>query len=144
MAQLKLPRCFLDVLENKRWQNGAFDQKIKSLLASLKLSQDLDIFYYDRITIESESNSFHNIMNRNDEEEITMFVGKYSKISVEKTIAPELTMLIADFGLGSDQPIALDYRNDLLQPEVWMLIWGEENYWTKVASTFENFILGIR
>lgn len=142
MIGLDFPKSLLDEIESENWQNGFFDQNIRHLLTELKLSQNLDIFYYSRMTIESESKSFHNIMESGNKEEIDMFVGEYSKISKEKTIAPEFTMLIADFGLGSDQPIALDYRRDLSQPEVWMLVWGEKNYWTMISSTFENFIKG--
>lgn len=142
MVSLKIPKLLLDELESKNWQNGFFDQNIRQLLTELGLNQDLDIFYYNRLTIEIESNSFHKMMESDDKEEIDMFVGKYSKNDKNKTIAPELTMLIADFGLGSDQPIALDYRRDLSQPEVWMLVWDRNNYWTKISSTFENFING--
>ncbi len=142
MVSLKIPKLLLDELESKNWQNGFFDQNIRQLLTELGLNQDLDIFYYNRLTIETESNSFHKMMESDDKEEIDMFVGKYSKNDKNKTIAPELTMLIADFGLGSDQPIALDYRRDLSQPEVWMLVWDRNNYWTKISSTFENFING--
>ena len=142
MISLDFPKSLLDQLENENWQNGFFDQSIRHLLTERGLNQDLDIFYYNQLTIERESKSFHKIMEANDKQEIDMFVGEYSKNSKEGTIAPELTMLIADFGLGSDQPIALDYRRGLSQPEVWMLVWDRKNYWTKISSTFENFING--
>ena len=56
-------------------------------------------------------------------------------------IEPCKTVLIGDFGPGSDAPIALDFRSSLNQPEVIRLQWGKEheNHWIKVAPTFLQF-----
>ncbi|MDC8012542.1 hypothetical protein [Tahibacter soli] len=65
-------------------------------------------------------------------------------------IDPDRTLIIADFGLGSDAPIALDYRHDASEPSVIRLVWGEgerprpPNRWQQVAPTFDGFWAMIR
>lgn len=56
-------------------------------------------------------------------------------------ISPERTLLIADFGLGSDAPIVLDYREPG-PPLVLRLQWGEPpdgNHWVRFFATFDEF-----
>jgi hypothetical protein len=58
-----------------------------------------------------------------------------------------LAAAIGDFGLGSDAPIVLDYRQRISSPSVLRLQWGAEgNYWTTVADSFDEFaeVSGIR
>jgi hypothetical protein len=55
-------------------------------------------------------------------------------------IDPDLTLLIGDFGLGSDAPIALDYRQRIDQPSVIRLRWAKDgNHWIEIAPTFAAF-----
>jgi hypothetical protein len=55
-------------------------------------------------------------------------------------IDPDLTLLIGDFGLGSDAPIALDYRKGIDEPRVIRLRWSQDgNHWVEVAPTFAAF-----
>ena len=59
-----------------------------------------------------------------------------------------LTLLIGDFGLGSDAPIALDYRKDICNPSVIRLRhvqdgdnWGKMiSTWVEIAPTFDAFV----
>lgn len=65
---------------------------------------------------------------------------------------PQRSVLIADFGMGADAPIALDYRADPVRPSVRRLKWGPRvrpehggpmepaNRWVLVASTFDEFV----
>jgi hypothetical protein len=60
--------------------------------------------------------------------------------SAVQEINPDLTILIGDFGLGSDAPIALDYRERGDEPRVIRLRWASEgNHWIQVAPTFAAF-----
>lgn len=58
----------------------------------------------------------------------------------------ERTLVIGDFGLGSDAPIVLDYRADLAAPTVLRLSWGLERgpqnppRWVPFAPTFDAFV----
>jgi hypothetical protein len=62
-------------------------------------------------------------------------------------ISPELSIVIADFGLGSDSPILLDYRQDRSNPTVIRLQWRkpQPNVWMRCANGFDEFadILGL-
>ena len=75
-------------------------------------------------------------------------VGFWSKFGALQKISPELTLVIGDFGMGSDAAIALDYRADRDYPSVIRLLWregGERNTWVGCAKTFDEFadMLGL-
>jgi len=60
-------------------------------------------------------------------------------------IDPDRTLVIGDFGLGSDAPIALDYRKSTPDPAVIRLRWAREgNHWLEVASNFAAFASYLR
>lgn len=55
-------------------------------------------------------------------------------------IDPDLTLLIGDFALGSEAPIALDYRHRIDEPSVIRLRWAQDgNHWIEIAPTFRDF-----
>ena len=62
-------------------------------------------------------------------------------------IDPDRTLLIADFELGSDSGVALDYRDAGREPSVIRLFWPgkrQPNRWIEVAPTFDAFWAIIR
>ena len=68
----------------------------------------------------------------------------YSTYCATHQLVPELTLDIADFGLGSDAPIVLDYQFDRTNPRVIRLRWdsesrGRNNRWVECADNFEQF-----
>jgi hypothetical protein len=85
----------------------------------------------------------------------------WSKFGALDQISPELSVLIGDFGLGSDSPILLDYRRDVSAPAVIRLklnpihgetitngrkkLLGWANVWLRCADTFDAFadLLGL-
>jgi hypothetical protein len=55
----------------------------------------------------------------------------------------ETTLVIGDFGLGSDAPIVLDYSADAERPSVRRLRWpqdGTPNRWVEMAPDVETFV----
>lgn len=51
-----------------------------------------------------------------------------------------LALVIGDFGLGSDAPIILDYREHRGCPSVLRLKWAQEgNRWVEMAPSFADF-----
>ena len=63
-------------------------------------------------------------------------------------IDPTHSLIVADFGLGSDAPIILDYRDPSRAPRVLRLRWsarGESNQWVQCAADFDQFadLLGL-
>jgi hypothetical protein len=65
-----------------------------------------------------------------------------SPMSAPDGIDFDLALDIGDFGLGSDAPILLDYREDEKNPRVIRLRWraGEPNRWVVMAPDFESFV----
>jgi hypothetical protein len=58
-------------------------------------------------------------------------------------LVPEASVEIGDFGLGSDSPILLDYRDGPANPKVIHLEWPSDNhpnYWVVMAQDFESFV----
>lgn len=57
-------------------------------------------------------------------------------------IDPDRSLLIGDFGLGSDAPIILDLRERPENPQVLRLRWGpgKETHWVSMAASFEDFV----
>ena len=47
----------------------------------------------------------------------------WAQFGASKKISPELTIIIADFGLGSDTVAAFDYRADRDNPAVIRPLW---------------------
>ena len=59
-----------------------------------------------------------------------------------RDIDPERTLIIADFELGSDTMVALDYRHNASELAVIRLVWGDRgtpNRWVQIAPTFDEF-----
>jgi hypothetical protein len=55
-------------------------------------------------------------------------------------IKPDLTLMIGDFGIGSDAGLLLDYSQTATDPRVLRLKWAQEgNHWVEVAATFDQF-----
>lgn len=62
-------------------------------------------------------------------------------------ISPTHSVVIGDFGLGSDAPIILDYRADSQKPEVKRLKWGldvKDNVWITAARSFDEMCDSLR
>jgi hypothetical protein len=71
----------------------------------------------------------------------------WSRFGALEQIAPELSVDIGDFGLGSDTAIVIDYRQGGSNPPVLRLKWQRpnSNVWVRCANTFEEFadVLGL-
>jgi hypothetical protein len=53
----------------------------------------------------------------------------------------DLAIIIGDFGLGSDAPIALDFREDATNPRVIRLSYsGGRSRWISLAPDFASFV----
>jgi len=65
-----------------------------------------------------------------------------SKQASLKEINPFKAVDIADFGMGSDSPILLDYRENENNPSVMFLNYtnGLESHWVKCADNFQHFM----
>ncbi len=60
--------------------------------------------------------------------------------SATHEIKPDLTVIIGDFGIGSDAVLLLDYSQTATDPRIIRLKWAEEgNHWVEVTATFDQF-----
>ncbi len=57
-------------------------------------------------------------------------------------IDPELSLVIGDFGPGSDTAIILDYRAG--KPRLLRLQWGEENHWVDCGLSIAELAAHVR
>jgi len=73
----------------------------------------------------------------------------WSSSAAPEGLSPALSVFIGDFGLGSDSPILLDYREDRFNPTVIRLQWRKgldlPNIWVRCADSFDEFadMLGL-
>jgi hypothetical protein len=68
------------------------------------------------------------------------FLARYG---AQHDLVPEAAVPIADFGVGADSPILLDYRGDVLNLNVINLEWtegGGPNFWVELAPDFPSFV----
>lgn len=66
----------------------------------------------------------------------------WQKFGALAQIDAERALIIADFGLGADSPIILDYARNRLNPPVFRLQWlGKDgNVHNQLASDFDEFV----
>jgi hypothetical protein len=70
----------------------------------------------------------------------------FSDMAAPRGINFDLALDIGDFGLGSDAPILLDYREDESNPRVIRLRWrgnGKANEWVVMAPDFATFVSAL-
>jgi uncharacterized protein (TIGR02996 family) len=128
---LLLPRPLVDLLAGGRWQNKEF-----------RPGGDLDwVYTYSQELMRSETSSVCGLG----------WWGQPDSGHPPGDIDPRLTVLIADQGMGSDAPFALDYRASFERPRVLLYRWRVahdpavapievgNNRWVEVAPDFGDF-----
>jgi hypothetical protein len=140
---LPLPRDLLDLVAAGRWRQPTDMSGIDALFA------DHGGFYpygFDCMRSETEG-----LLPRRE----VMWLGAPDSYNPPGDIDMTKAVLIADIGIGWDQPVALDYRLSLQQPRVLTLRWltcdyvsptgevggynGEGNRWVVLAPDFKTF-----
>ncbi len=67
----------------------------------------------------------------------------YTDVGALHELVPDAAIPIADFGMGADSPILLDYRAGPTNPRVISLEWpggDDPNYWIVLAPDFPSFV----
>jgi hypothetical protein len=67
------------------------------------------------------------------------WIGALDVLSPPGNIDPRKSLLIADLGFNTEQPIALDYRESATVPSVVLLEYTPDSHWTRIAPTIEAF-----
>ena len=135
---LLVPELLLKVLDGGRWprtSNEASKQNLHSMVSKERLQklapEESHLYLYPP--------PFHTVS------QIMTGPGAdfYSRFGAVTDLIPQMVIEIGDFGLGSDAPILLDYRDNLSVPRVIRLLWpgdGVPNRWVIMAPDFHAFI----
>lgn len=150
---LKLPSKLIELLKNDKWKAPKDKSGVKKILELPTYLKgrfwEFDIFgdfeTYSLSLIRNESIA---VKTWKDKKWIksagSMFLGDSDEIVKPGVIDVNKALLIANLGHGSDSPFTLDYRDDLDNPSVMIIRWGEEpnidNRWMKIANSFDEFI----
>src|SRR5262245_24330849 len=110
---LPLPKDLLALIEAGRWRCPTDQSALDHLFPERS-----EFCCYSFGAMEGETTVIH----RND---TPMWRGIPDPAHPPGDIDPKLAVLIADLGLGYDQPIALDYRVSREQPRVLTLRWDK-------------------
>lgn len=156
VGNLSLPNRLLQLLETGRWprtEEEELHQNIRSLVSTERIrsfAPDQDRIYFVRPPFSTVAAL---IAARKRE--------FWSRFGALEQISPDLSIFIGDFGLGSDSPILLDYRQDPANPSVIRLklnpiladassggrpkVLGWANAWLQCADSFDAFsdMLGL-
>ena len=139
---LKLPPLLDELIASGRWPKTAHEAMAQNLKSRVPVER-VRSFAAEESAIYLLAPPFHTVRERSHHNNFW---------SRPKTAPSEidfdLAIDIADFGLGSDAPILLDYRLDASNPRVIRLRWptdGTPNHWVVAAPDFSTFveILGL-
>ena len=135
---LLLPRALVDLLARGRW--GSFPRR-----GSVSPWGDVEAYSQQSMQLETPNVCYG-----------LKWLGKPDTERPPGDVDPKLTVLIADLGVGSDEPFALDYRASFEQPRVLLYRWRadfdptfppggvEGNRWVEVAPDFPAFHQQLR
>jgi hypothetical protein len=138
---LPIPKELTSLIENGFWPRDA-DEARRQNLRSLIPESSVRRFAPEESKIYFLEPPFHCVRDFIEGAERSFWSDPRTAIH---EIDPDLTLLIGDFGLGSDAPIALDYRQRLDQPRVIRLRWASEgNHWVEIAPTFAEFAVQLK
>ncbi len=102
-----------------------------------------DFTLYLPALMKSESEGLYRWLEPKRNGDRVLFLGDRDERIHPGFIEPGWVILIADFGLGSDTALALDYREDQAEPSVILQYWGEnpttDNRWKKIADSFTEW-----
>jgi uncharacterized protein (TIGR02996 family) len=131
---LPLPWPLARLLAEDRWASTSEVDAVYSPWGGL--------YTYSQATMESETRNVCRLLG---------WLGQPDPDYPPGDIHPDLTVLIADEGIGSDAPFALDYRTSFAKPRVVLYRWRVApgppgppdgyagNRWVEVAPTFQEF-----
>jgi hypothetical protein len=154
VGTLSLPKRLLTLIDSGFWPRTPDEAKRQGLRGFVS-KERIQFFAPEQDQIHLLSPPFMTVATR-------MVHNKFwSRFGALEQISPELSVDIADFGMGSDSPILLDYRPDVSNPAVIRLklnpvlgetlasgrkrVVGWANVWLRCADTFDAFadMLGL-
>jgi hypothetical protein len=162
VGSLQLPKRLLALIDSGLWprnETEANRQNLQSLVPKERIqlfAPEEERIYLVWPPFRTVAEIMRNAESRRDSEEWF-----WATFAAPEGISPDLSVCIGDFGLGSDAPILLDYREDRSNPAVIRLkvnprlgetipndrkkLIGWANVWLCCADTFDAFadMLGL-
>ena len=140
---LKIPPLLQDLIDAGRWPRTPADMKWQNFHSWVSRAR-VQLLAPEEIAINFLPPPFRTV--REECEENALFWN--SSMAAPEGIEFDLTLVIGDFGIGSDAPILLDYSKELDNPRVLRLLWpnnGKDNKWVVMATDFKTFadVLGL-
>jgi hypothetical protein len=129
---LPLPRELIALMEAGQWKSPGNRPEVDRLF-----SENGGLYLYRINRMDSETRALFTPHMQGP-----MWLGTADSINPPGDIDPYLAVLVADLGIGYDQPIALDYRVSRDRPQVITLRWSERcdaNRWVVVAPDIQSF-----
>jgi hypothetical protein len=145
LGGLSLPKRLLALIDSGRWPRTEGEAQRQNLRPLVSMER-IHLFAPEQDRIYLISPPFHTVAERRGVRPGDKF---WSSFAAPDGISPELSIDIGAFGLGSDAPILLDYRENSSDPSVIRLVirWqlGQPNLWVRCAETFDEFadMLGL-
>jgi hypothetical protein len=141
----QLPKLLTQLISDGVWPGQAGPSMTEQQSKPLVPPDRVRLFAEDETLICLERPPFRTIADEMQHEGSGDFWEKYAAID---QITPERALIIGDFGMGSDSPIVLCFRENAVDPAVLRLKWGirgEGNAWVEGAANFESFarLLGL-
>lgn len=136
---LELPPLLIDLMAKGKWELPEKQEKFKEVFKHTMSPPLIRGLLYPLKTMESETNVFY----KDTPDLIEMFHGQKDINFDPGDVDLTQIVCIGDLGLGSDQPIALDYRLDESNPRVITLLWRSlpsGNRWITISENFEEFV----
>ena len=147
VGHLQLPKRLLRLIETGRWPR-THEEELRQNIQPLFSKESIRSFAPDQDRIYFVRPPFSTVASR-----IASGETFWSKFGALEQISPEMSIIIGDFGLGSDSPIVLDYRQNAENPAVIRLklnpIYGDpsasgrpnllgwSNSWLRCADSFD-------
>jgi hypothetical protein len=142
VGSLPLPKRLLALIDSGFWPRTSGEER-QQILHPLVTRESILLVAPEEERIYFVKPPFHTVARRTNVQKDEF----WSKFGAPEGVSPELSIAIGDFGLASDSPILLDYRQDRSKPAVIRLKWRkpEPNIWVRCANSFDEFadMLGL-
>jgi len=134
---LRLPNQLLELIEAGNWPRDSKEERRQNLGSHVSIESVQQLAAEESYGIYLLSPPFRTVRRRVEHGEKFWL----TKVAAPSEIDFEQSVVIADFGPGSDAPVLLDYSNASDNPRVMRLRWGEQrdNHWVVMTETFAAF-----
>lgn len=140
-GRLPLPARLLRLLESGHWPRTPEEAR-KQNSHLLVPKERIQLFAPEESVIYLYPPPFRTVAAHIDDVEKRFGVDRFwATYAALEGISPELSLVVGDFGIGSDAPIVVDYRQVSSNPPVLRLLWRkpEPNVWVRCADSFDEF-----